>query len=259
MRGGGKMRRLGGSGGRKRGGGAFGRSASVLAILLGLLAPAVPVLANNGQWDYWGRTRPLPYYWVKWSADDGVCKRITKALNGAGPSPASLYGDPIFLRWQSYPNWPQHFRHFIFEVKANWMEAPFFNDGNPVIALKLVSPSSRFINEYLFVFDDIEYFRAFKPVPLVELLKDSLVLQPYKPFTENNLGSFAALPKTMRDEDYWSRIWFENDVEINLATVVGKIYLVVREPALEAILVLLFSDNRKGQAVCVMGLKKLVR
>ena len=247
-----------GSGGPKPSGGAFGRSASVLAILLGLLAPAVPVLAENGQWDYWGRTRPLPYYWVKWSADDAVCKRIVKALNAAGPSPASLYGGPVFLRWRDYADWPQDDPPSMFPTLAKWMEVPFFNDGKPVIAFKLVYPDSYDAGEDFYVFDDLQYYSSSKWRG-GKIWNDRRILQPLKPFLEKGFGELVVLPKTMKNYEFWTKFEIMGSEEDNLASINGKIYAVLRMPPLELMLVLYFSPDRSGHPVCIIGRKRPVR
>ena len=236
-------------------------AALMLALALFLLPSAEAfagrVLPGYEQWDYWGRWPPLPVYVPVWAADQKVCTRILRALNGAGPLPASLYGNSIFLRWQPYTAFPKDDE---FDLSfAEWIKVPFFNDGKPVVALRLVSPSSRFIDEYLFVFDDVEYFRAFKPVPLVELLKDPRVLQPYESFMGKRLGSFIEFPSTMKDYEYWKPTWLGDNVEINIAKVGTNFYLVVREPSLETIVVLFFTANQRAQAACLIGPKVLVR
>ncbi len=246
----------------ERGVGWRRRIAALMLALALLLLPAARAVAGHvlpgyEQWDDWGRWPPLPTYVPVWSADPKVCPRILRALKGAGPSPASLYGNPIFLRWQSYAAFRKDNEDE--QSFAGWIEVPLFNDGKLAIAVKVTEQNARFEEQTLFVFDDLNYFEARTRVDFMGLWNDPRLLQPLKQFMENNLGSFAAIPKTMRDADYWSHVWFENNVEINVATVVGKIYLVVREPALEAVLVLLFSDDRKGHAVCVIGPKKLVQ
>ncbi|MFI5022108.1 MAG: hypothetical protein ACHQRJ_10720 [Alphaproteobacteria bacterium] len=251
------MGRLGEIGGRRRGRVRSGR-ALALALLLGLLAPAPPAVAENGQWDYYGRTRPLPYYWVKWSADDGVCRRIVKALNGAGPSPASLYGDPVFLRWRDYADWPQDGPLSMFPTLGKWMEMPFFNDGKPVIAFKLAYPGSYDAGEDFYVFDDLEYYSSPKWRG-DKIWNDPRILQPLKPFLQKGFGELVLLPKTMKNYEFWTKFGIMGSEEFNLAKLNEKIYVVARMPSHELFFVLIFSEDRKGHPVCIIGPKKPVR
>ncbi|MFI5022797.1 MAG: hypothetical protein ACHQRJ_14245 [Alphaproteobacteria bacterium] len=244
--------------GRKRGGGAFGRSAPVLAILLGLLALAAPVRAENGQWDYWGRTRPLPTYVLAWSADDAVCKRIVRALNAAGPAPASLYGDPIFLRWKNHPAYPRAGRDEPDKTFGQWMRVPFFNNGKPAIAFKFIFPGGYDADEVLHIFDDLQYYKTFKWRQPGDLWNDPRVLKPVEPFLNKSFGDLVALPNMMKDYDYWSRVGIFGSEEDNLASIYGQIYAVVRMPPLELVLVLYFSIDRSGHPVCIIGPKKRV-
>ena len=243
----------------ERGAGWRRRLAALALVLVMLLsAPAIADKVPPGwaQWDYWGRTRPLPVYMQVWSGDDSVCKRIVKALNGAGPSPASLYDDPIFLRWQVHPAYQKAGWDEPDKMFGEWIEAPFFNDGKSVMAFKLTTPSTRFLDEDLFVFDDLAYFRTLKRVSLPSLLNDRRVLHPLEPLMHERFQAFMALPKTMKDYRIWSREWFGDDVEINLAELNGKIYSVIRMPSLEIVLVLFFSPNREGRGVCLISPKK---
>ena len=257
MRGDGKMRRLGGIGGRKRGGRGSVAFALALALFLGAPAIADKVPAGYAQWDYWGRSRPLPVYVPVWSADNGVCKRIVRALNGAGPSPASLYGDPIFLRWRDDPDWLTH--EMLLSDFGKWMEVPFFNDGKPAIAFKVTSPATYFVQETLYVFDNPRYYRARTWIREAGLRDDPHALRPLEPFLSKRFDSFMAFPKTMKDYRYWSPMWLGDNSEINIAELRGKIYSVIRMPALEFTLVLSFTEDREGHAVCLIGPNKLVR
>ena len=81
---------------------------------------------------------------------------------------------------------------------AGWIEVPLFNDGKLAIAVKVTEQNARFEEQTLFVFDDLNYFEARTRVDFMGLWNDPRLLQPLKQFMENNLGSFAAIPKTMR-------------------------------------------------------------
>ncbi len=242
-----------GIGGRKRSGRGGVALALVLAMLFGAPAIADKVPPGWDQWDYWGRSRPLPIYRLVWSADDGVCKRIVKALNGAGPSPASLYGNPIFLRWQRYP--VDMRRNEFDQTFGKWMEVPFFNDGKPAIALKLIYPGGYNADEGLYVFEDLPYYES-KEWVTPQLWKDPRILRPLEPYVAKSFDSFIALPKAMNDYQYWSLMWLGRDIEVNIAKLNGRFYSVMREPSLEVVLVLLFSADREGRAVCVIAPKR---
>ncbi len=230
------------------------------AALLTLVAIAAPAAARYGDFDFWGRSWPLPIYVPVWSADAAVCGRIVKALNAARRPSMSLYSNRIFLRWQDYPadartngpDWHPYQDH------ARWMEVPFFNDGWPVIAFKVIYESSRFIDEHLYVFDDLAYYRS-EDWLTDKLRQNPRVLMPIEPFLAKQFYTLMPLPKTMKDYHYWSLDWVGYDEETNIANIDGRLYIVIRRPSGEAILVLLFSEERKGRAVCLIGPKKLVR
>ncbi len=230
------------------------------AVLLALLAVAVPAAARYGDFDFWGRTWPLPIYVPVWSADAAVCRRIVKALNAARQPSRSLYSNKIFLRWQDHPAYAPagSADRKLGDPYGRWMEAPFFNDGKPVVALKVIYEGDRFVVEHFYVFDDLAYYQSQDWLE-GKLWEDPSVLRPIEPFLNKAFNTFIALPKTTMDYDYWNRTGIGSTQEVNLARLDDKIYAVVRMPAYERFLVLYFTGDRQGHPVCIIGPKKRVR
>ncbi len=230
------------------------------AALLTVLALAAPAAARYGDFDFWGRTWPLPIYVPVWSADAAVCQRIVKALNGARRPSLSLYSNKIFLRWHDHPAYPRKngTEWKLGEDYGRWMEVPLFNDGRPVIALKVISPGAHFVQEVFYVFDDLAYYRS-QDWLKGKLWEDPSVLQPIEPFLGKQFYTLMPLPRTIKDYHYWSLDWIGSDEETNIADFNGRLYEVIRRPSDEAILILYFSEERRGHAVCLIGPKKLVR
>ena len=232
---------------------------ALLAVALALGLASHPAAAATGQYDYWGRTPPLPVYVPIWSADRSVCRRIVRALNAARPAPASLYDDPIFLRWRDDPRYPAAKGIELDHAFGETMKVPFFNDGKRTALFKFVSPSSAFVTQYLFAFRNLRDYRRFGRETLPELLSDPNLLQPLEPFLRKYFREFIALPSDMNEYTYWSRSLLNAQIEINVADLDKKIYVTVRMVPYEWIVVFYFSPSRDGRADCLIGPRKLIR